>query len=108
MAQETIDEKPVKSTQSVKTKKAAQPVVAGTPVEPETKSPLQEPWFPWVLAAAALIIGIIGGFLGGVAVGERGDLRRGDDIPMMQGSDYGRGGWHDGSTNGTNRGSFWQ
>ncbi|MBN9398243.1 hypothetical protein BGO18_01315 [Candidatus Saccharibacteria bacterium 47-87] len=108
MAQETIDEKPVKSTQSVKAKKAAQPVVAGTPVEPETKSPLQEPWFPWVLAAAALIIGIIGGFLGGVAVGERGDLRRGDDIPMFQGLDSERGGWHRGSTDDTSRGSFWQ
>ena len=108
MAQDTTDKKPVKNTQPVKAKKAEEPVVSNTPVQPETKSPLQEPWFPWVLAAAALIIGIIGGFLGGVAVGERGDLRRGEEIPLFQGRNSGGDGGYRDSMNGMDRGSFWQ
>lgn len=74
----------------------------------QPKSPLQEPWFPWVLAVVTLVIGIIGGFLGGVAVGERGDLRRDAELPVFQDSGSDRGGWYRGSANDMNSRSSWQ
>lgn len=99
MAEDTEVKKGVKQTQASKAKKSEPAVAPEAPKNDDPQNPLHQPWFPWVLAVIALLIGIIGGFLGGVAVGERGDLRYTEDLPFHSDSD-----WH----RDMNRGSFWQ